>query len=340
MYISNLANHYLTHEKVTEQNYGTEIAFLKNRLIISADYFVKYNSDLLIQRSIPLYYGGGVFYQNIGVMKNSGVEVSLEITPVDKPDFTWMTRAGYSSNHQFITKLYKGEPISFNHTDILYPDFYAEENKSLGSITGYSYQGVWDDSIHSDQINGFIKYKNHKGIAYLKTDTLGRRVMNENDKTVIGNSIPDFTCNWINMIRYKNFSCEMLWYAVIGVDKYNATKASTFIAGTNMAVRGIILDSMNYITDKVFYESSFFVEDASFIRLKNLSFTYSQPKKIASRISVEYTLSFENLLTFTRYTGYDPEATIYTSNNFSDNAMDRGSYPNARGFYFNINLSF
>jgi len=132
----------------------------------------------------------------------------------------------------------------------------------------------------------------------------------------------------------------MLWYAVIGVDKYNATKASTFIAGTNMAVRGIILDSMNYITDKVFYESSFFVEDASFIRLKNLSFTYSQPKKIASRISVEYTLSFENLLTFTRYTGYDPEATIYTSNNFSDNAMDRGSYPNARGFYFNINLSF
>ena len=340
VYIANLANHYLTREKVTEQNYGTELTLLKNRLVLSADYFTKYNSDLLIQRTIPLYYGGGVFYQNIGEMKNSGVELSLEIIPLDRPDFTWMIKAGYATNHQTITRLYEGESISFNQTDILYPDFYARENEALGSITGYSYQGVWDDSIHSYQVNGFQKYKNHKGLAYLKVDTLARRKINETDKTVIGNSIPDFTCNWINMIRYKNFSCEMLWYAVVGADKYNATKAATYITGVNEAVREIVLDTMNYITDKVFYESSFFIEDASFIRLKNLSFTYNQPKKIASKIGVEYTLSFENLLTFTRYTGYDPEATIYTSNNFSDNAIDRGSYPNARGIYLSINLSF
>ena len=339
-YISNLANHYLTHEKVTELNYGTEITALKNRVVISADYYVKHNSDLLIQRSIPLYYGGGVFYQNIGEMKNSGVELSLELTPFDRPTFTWTTRAGYSTNNQYITKLYEGEPISFNNNDILYPDFYAEENEALGSITGYSYQGVWNDEVHSDKGNGYRKYIEYKGLAYLKLDTLNRHKITENDKTVIGNSIPDFTCNWINMIRYKNFSCEMLWYAVAGVDKYNATKASTYITGTNKAVREIVLDTLNYITDKVFYESSFFVEDASFIRLKTLSFTYSQPKKIASKISAEYTLSFENLITFTHYTGYDPEATIYTNNNFTDNAMDRGSYPNPRGVYFSINLSF
>jgi hypothetical protein len=132
----------------------------------------------------------------------------------------------------------------------------------------------------------------------------------------------------------------MLWYAVEGVDKYNATKAATYMAGTNEAVRKIVLDTMNYITDNAFYESSFFVEDASFIRLKTLSFTYSQPTKILGKISVEYTLTFENLITFTHYTGYDPEATIYTSNNFSDNAIDRGSYPNPMGVYFTINLTF
>jgi TonB-linked SusC/RagA family outer membrane protein len=339
-YISNLANHHLTHEKVTEQNYGTEITALKSRIIISVDYYVKHNSDLLIQRTIPIYYGGGVFYQNIGEMKNSGVEISLELTPVDRPNFAWITRTGYSTNNQYITRLYEGEPISFNYTDVLYPDFYAEENKSLGSITGYSYQGVWNDEVHSNAVNGKQKYIKHMGLAYLKLDIVNRQKITENDKTVIGNSIPDFTCNWINIIKFKNFTFEMLWYAVAGVDKYNATKASTYITGTNAAVRGIVLDTMNYITDKVFYESSFFVEDASFIRLKTLSLTYTQPKKFFSRIGAEYTLSFENLLTITHYTGYDPEATIYTSNNFSDNAMDRGSYPNPRGIYFCINLSF
>jgi TonB-linked SusC/RagA family outer membrane protein len=339
-YISNLANHYLKLEKVTEQNVGTEIALLKNRIVISGDYYLKHNSNLLIQRTIPLYYGGGTFYQNIGEMKNSGVELSLEINPFSRPNFEWIIRAGYSTNNQYITKLYEGEAISFNNTDVLYPDFYARENEALGAITGYSYQGVWNDEIHSDEVNGYQKYIENRGLAYLKFDTVVTSRITEDDKTVIGNSIPDFTCNWINMIRYKNFTCEMLWYAVAGVDKYNATKAATYVTGTNSEVRDIILDTLGCLRDNVFYESSFFVEDASFIRLKTLSFTYSQPKKIANKVSAEYTLSFENLLTLTRYTGYDPEATIYTNNNFTDNAMDRGSYPNPRGVYFSINLSF
>lgn len=339
-YITNLANHYLKHEKVIESNIGISIEALKKRIMVSADYYYRHYSDLLIQRNIPNYYGGGTFYQNIGEMKNSGVELSLEIMPVERPEFEWIMRMNYSTNNQFITKLYEGEEISFNNTDVLYPDFYARENDALGCITGYSYQGIWDDSIHSNEVNGYQKYIQHKGIAYLSIDTTEHTTIGASDKTVIGNSIPDFTCSWINMIRYKNFTCEMLWYAVAGVDKYNATKAATYVTGTNRAVRDIVLDTLQCLLDNVFYESSYFVEDASFIRLKSLSFTYTQPKKIANRISAEYTLSFENLLTFTRYTGYDPEATIYTDNNFTDNAMDRGSYPSPRGVYFSINLSF
>jgi hypothetical protein len=157
---------------------------------------------------------------------------------------------------------------------------------------------------------------------------------------VIGNSIPDFTFNWLNNFEYKNFYCEMLWYGAMGVDKYNATKASTFITGLNSEVRNIVMDTMKYHTTNIFYESSYFVEDASFIRLKTLSFTYSQPKKIASKISMEYTLSFENLITITRYSGYDPEASIYTDNNFTDNAIDKGAYPNPRGVFLSINMTF
>jgi hypothetical protein len=132
----------------------------------------------------------------------------------------------------------------------------------------------------------------------------------------------------------------MLWYAVAGVDKYNATRASTYITGTNSEVQNLVMDSLRFHRDNVIYRSSFFVEDASFIRLKTLTFRYRQAKKIASKIAVEYALSFENLITLTRYSGYDPEATIYTNNNFTDNAMDKGSYPSPRAVYLSVNLSF
>ncbi|MFO7657343.1 MAG: SusC/RagA family TonB-linked outer membrane protein [Bacteroidales bacterium] len=336
----NLANHYLKHEKVIEFNFGTRISLFRNRMTLSGDYYIKHYSDLLMQRTIPYYYAGGWYYQNIGEMENKGIELSLEFTPVDRPDFFWTTRFNFSSDNQVITKLYDGQPISFNDIDILYPDFYARENEALGDITGYRYCGTWNNNLHAENVSGEIKYFKHKGLAYLKLDALQPRILNEHDKTIIGNSIPDFTCNWLNMIRYKYFTCEMLWYAVLGVDKYNATRACTYIAGTNSQVRQLVLDSMSFHMDNKFYESSYFVEDASFIRLKTLSFRYIQPKKIARRVGIEYAVSFENLITLTRYTGYDPEATIYTNNNFTDNAMDVGSYPNPKGVFFSINLSF
>jgi TonB-dependent starch-binding outer membrane protein SusC len=338
VYISNLANHHITHEKVTEANYGIDIDLLNNRVKLSADYYQKKNSNLLVQRSIPLYYGGGTIFENIGEMKNSGLELSLEIVPFDKKNLYWSSRAGFSTNHQLITKLFDGQSINFNNTDILYPDFYARENETLGSITGYHYMGSWANL--SDEQKASKKYVQKLGIAYLKIDSLHLTNLGEYDKTIIGNSIPDFTFNWINFFEFKNFSCDMLWYGVIGLDKYNATSASTYIAGTNRKVSDFVNQNLRGILNGVFYESSYFIEDASFIRLKTLSFTFKQPQKIKSIISLSYTLSFENLITLTHYGGYDPEATIYTDNNFTDNAMDRGAYPNPQGIYFTINLTF
>ena len=339
IYVTNIANHLLKHEEVTEMNYGTEISLLENRVVFSANYYQKTNSDLLVRRSIPYYYGGGEMYQNIGEMKNSGIELSLEFVPFKNASTYWSSRFGFSTNNQYITKLNEGETINFNNTDILFPDFVAKENEVLGSIYGYNSVGLWDDlNLSKEEIRARI-YGEYYGMAYTKFDTLKHNLV-EGDKTIIGNSIPDFTFNWLNIFEYKNFSCEMLWYGSIGVDKYNATKAATYIAGTNYDVRSIVMDSLRYMTSYPFYESSCFVEDASFIRLKTLRFTYRQNRKIASIIGLEYTLSFENLVTISNYSGYDPEATIYTNNNFSDNAIDMGAYPNPRGVYFSINMTF
>lgn len=342
IYISNLANHHLMPEKVEEINLGLKISLFDERLRFSADYYKKNNTNLLVKRTIPIYYGGGYIFQNIGEMKNEGLELSLEAIPVKLDNFYWDTRLGLSTNSQMITKLYENESISFNNTDVLIPDFIAKENEPLGAIIGYNYQGRIKNMDPSEYTGANSRCVKNLGLAYLRGDTLNpkRNSIAEGDKMVIGNSIPDFTFNWLNNIEYKNFYCEMLWYGAIGVDKYNATKASTYITGLNSDVRDIVMDTLKFHTTNIFYESSYFVEDASFIRLKTLSFTYSQPKKIASKIKMEYTLSFENLITITKYSGYDPEASIYTDNNFTDNAIDKGAYPNPRGVFFSVNMTF
>jgi TonB-linked SusC/RagA family outer membrane protein len=339
-YISNLANKYIRPEKVQEINFGTRWSFFNERLLLSADYYRKINKDLLIKRAIPLYYGGGFFFQNIGAMKNSGLELGIEAIILESANLYWATKAGFSTNNQYITHLSDGVPITFNNTDILIPDFIAAEKEALGAITGYKYVGKWKDVYDKKYKYMHPDYVENSGIAYSRGDSIISKAIKDSDKQVIGNSLPDFTFNWINNFEYKNFTFEMIWYGAIGVDKYNATKASTFITGLNHEVRNLVMDTIRCMATSTFYESSYFVEDASFIRLKSLRFSYRQSKKIASKVTLEYTVSFENLITLTHYSGYDPEAAIYTNNNFTDNAIDRGAYPNPKGVYFSINMTF
>jgi hypothetical protein len=109
------------------------------------------------------------------------------------------------------------------------------------------------------------------------------------------------------------------------------------LTGVNREVNQLYADSLRGINYFYFYESSFFVEDAGFIRLKNITLGYEPTKKILG-VNCRFSLSFENLYTYTKYKGYDPEATIFTDNNFSDNAVDRGAYPNPKSVYFSLEI--
>ena len=93
---------------------------------------------------------------------------------------------------------------------MFYPDFYAAQNEVLGSITGYKFEGVWNDDLHSEEVNGYNKYDKYQGAAYLNGDTatIG---LNGEDKMIIGNSIPEFTANWITLLHYKQFTFEQYW---------------------------------------------------------------------------------------------------------------------------------
>ena len=217
---------------------------------------------------------------------------------------------------------------------------------------GYKYLGKWDNSTALIS-NGVI---NSGGSKYLKIDTtltgidltdlsnllelnnLRNHPLNEKDKVNLGNSIPDYTWYWSNTLIYKNFSMDFLWYGVAGVSKYNATKAATYMAGTNREVNNFLQPGRTTLSDPNFYQSSYFVEDASFIRLKRITFTYLVPERFVKYGDLRLSVSFDNFLTITKYSGYDPEASIYTDNSFSDFAIDRGAYPVPKSVYFTIKL--
>jgi TonB-dependent starch-binding outer membrane protein SusC len=334
--IDQLANHHLKHESTSEWDIGLKSSFLKQRFAFSAVYFEKNIRNLIIQRDIPQYYGGGKTYLNIGGIAVHGIELGIDATLVETKHFTWYNQFNISGSTQVITKLHDNNDLTFSSNDLLMPSFTIREGEPIGNIYGYKILGRWNEADDQSESRSYIE---KGGMKFFNADSTNKGI-NETDKVVIGNSIPNYTWNLNNVFQFRDFSIDIIWYAAIGAKKFNATRAATIMTGVNREANTYIYDSLTIIKERIFYESSEFIEDASFIKLKTLSITYNLPKKLFGLVKCNVALSAENLLTFTRYKGYDPEATIFTDNNFSDNAVDRGAYPNPKAVYGTIQLKF
>ena len=334
--VEQLANHFLKHERTIETDYGFKSSFFNHRLGFDMVYYNKKITDMILLRDIPYYYGGGKMFLNFGEVAVNGLDLTIEATPVQRHNFSWLMQFNFSKSKQRVTKLYDGEPMVFSDFDVLMPEFIIKENEPLGNIYGYKYLGKW--TAEDDQ-NNSRQYIRSGRMKFLNADS-SNTFLDIDDKVIIGNSIPDYTWSFINIIQYKNISLEMHWYATWGIEKYNATRAATYMAVTNKEINSFINDTLSGIQQAAFYGSSEFIDDAGFIRLKTLTIRYEPQKKILNRISMNFSLSFENLITITRYKGYDPEATIFTDNNFSDNAIDKGTYPNPKAVFISMHLKF
>lgn len=332
-YIEQFANHHLTHEETKELDFGLRFSALNNRLKLNGAWYKKQVGNQIIQRTIPDYYGGGSIYINLGEIAIKGYELELEAVPVSTTNFDWHLSGNFSSSQQKVTELADHEDMLFYTEDILFPEFIVKENEPLGNIYGYKIIGRWKEEYRNNK-----SYAKVYNMAFYNSDTTDTRIT-ENDKVVIGNSIPDFTWNLNSSFRYKNFTLGVSLYSVWGIQKYNATRAATIMTGLNRDVLALYNDSITVLGKAEFYESDLFIDDASFIRLKSLTLGYEPPKRIWG-MKWAFSLSFENLLTITNYRGYDPEATIYTDNNFSDNAIDKGAYPSPKSVYAKISLQF
>lgn len=335
--VMQFANHNLKHENTDELDYGIKTSLFDKRILINAVYYIKQISNLIVQRQIPDFYGGGEQFVNIGEIGVNGMEFGIEANPIKTENFSWLFKFNFSTSKQIVKKVLDDKTMVFgNNGDVLMPEFIIKEGQPLGDIYEFENLGKW---TLADTRAKNINYVKSGGMKYLNADT-SNTSLSESDKVVVGNSIPKCTWNFSNTFQYKNFSLDLLWYAVQGVKKYNATRAVTFMAGTNREINNYLRDSLQAIVTGNFYQSSVFIEDASFIRLKTITISFESPKKIFGRVKYRLSLSFENMITFTKYKGYDPEATTFTDNNFSDNAIDRGSVPNPKAVYCTIGLTF
>lgn len=331
------ANHKLRHENTSEFNLGFKGLFFNERVRLDAAYYSKKIGNQIIMRDIPYYYGAGKIYVNLGDIAVTGYEFDIETTLIEEKNFSWMVKGNFSKSKQKIVKLADHQGINFKSDDLLFPDFSIVENGQLGDIYGYQYLGKWTNEDEQSTDSRFAEFN---GMKFLNADTariLKTYQIDENDQVVVGNSIPDFNWNLINSLRYKNLELDFVIYSSWGIQKFNVTRAGTFISGVNRDVIPFYTDSLQGITSGMFYRSSYFIDDASFIRLKNVSLRYTPLKRIMG-CSYKLSLSFENLFTYTKYKGFDPEAAIFTDNNFTDNAVDRGAYPNPRSVFVSIEI--
>ncbi|MBK7711507.1 MAG: TonB-dependent receptor [Bacteroidales bacterium] len=335
IYPSSIPNPDLKWETTAQFDVGFDLGLFNNRIFITADYYNKQTKDLLLDRPLPLSSGFSSITENIGSVENKGVEFSIA-TNNFVGDFEWNTQLNLSVNRNKVIKLYNDQPID----DIGRGSNRVEEGEPIGIF--YSYKSLGVDPSTGD-------------IVFADMDHDGQ--ITAADRTKIGNPHPDFIGGLTNTLRYKGFDLSVFLQFSYGNDVFNGSRLflESLQGGDNQleaVVRrwtkpGDITDIPRATSDPVKAAenkrvSSRFIEDGSYLRVKNLTLGYTFNKGLVSKLhlsSLRLYFTAQNLLTFTYYTGLDPEVN-YLGNDNTVIGTDFFTYPQARSYNFGINLKF
>ena len=359
-YIQNAANPSLKWESTTQTDVGIDLGFFKNRLQLTADYYYKKTKDLLLSRELPGYTGLSSIIDNVGSVENHGLELSISGDPL-VGKIRWNTGFNISWNRNKVLNLGDYEKIGYRTTlggySVNTPFMYLVVGEPFGQMYGFGNEGTWSSKEASaaaayGQLPGDLKY----------TDYNNDGVIDVKDLKVIGNAFPDFIFGWTNRVSYNNFELSFLIQGSQGNDVFN--QARIRLENPYEAVSTKILDRWtpdNQNTDvpafidqqtrqdanlvskiKVDQRQSRWVEDASYVRLKNITLAYDLPASLIKRIGLSKVRAYvtgANLITITKYTGYDPEVSAFNDND-AQIGVDFSNYPTARTVTFGIGISF
>lgn len=357
--LTNIPNSMLGWEKNNQLDVGLEIGLLKNRISMSLDYYIKNTSDLLLNVPVPTLTGYATALQNIGKIRNKGLEFTL-LSRNLVSQLKWTTDFNISTNKVKVLALGPdGSPIiSRQVTSANAPTHITEVGAEPGSFYGYKVIGVYQNadevaatpSIAGESKPGHLKFED--------VDSDGQ--ITSTDRTKLGSPFPDFTYGMTNTFSYKNLDFSFSLQGVQGFEvlnmarryygnyagSYNVLKSASQGwrseqqpgNGTSpMVDRNFgALPGSNLVNNV----TSAFIEDGSYLRVRNVTLGYNIPvaritkSKIANaRIS----FSVQNVFTFTKYEGYNPEVSVQGGSTLVP-GVDAGGYPLARTFMLGLNL--
>ena len=363
-----LANKDLKWEGSTTANLGIDLGLFQNRLNFTADFFIKNTKDLLLEQKLAYVTGFNSQWQNIGKIQNKGIELNINSTNIKTRHFSWQTDFNISFIKNTLKELQSGtsyvqSATKFN-SNFNGNDYISIVGSSLGQMYGYVFDGVYQTSDFNMLPNGTMQLK--PGIADISThagktvvpgmvkykDMDGDGVITPDDRTTIGNGQPDWYGGITNTFNYKNIDFSFMFQFQYGNDIYNATRMFNTQSQdersnqlVEVADRWTPTHASNRVPSAkgyVKYELySRFIEDGSFLRLKNITLGYTLPKKWTRKAYINRLRVYgtaQNLFCFTKYSGYDPEVNMKSSPLMP--GFDWGAYPKSRVFTFGVEVQF
>ena len=344
---SQLANPDLKWEESEQYDGGIDFGFFNNALTFSADYYVKKTNGMLMTMSLPAYVGEAIPMGNVGSMKNSGLE--LEAAYKFKVS-DWNFRVGGNLSYLKNELIEYGNEAGWANLDGFQGTgtiSRAQNGKPFPYFYGYKTDGVLQNQAEADAYNGKYGTALVPGdVRYVDVDKDG--AITEDDRTDIGKGMPDWTYGFNINVAWKDFDLSMMWQGTIGNDIYDATRRIDAISSnlpswmlnrwtgegtSNRIPRYVQGDGYNW------QSSDLLVYDGSYLRLKNIQLGYTLPKSLTRKVfvsSLRVYVAAENLLTFTKYHGFDPEI----SSGGTSLGIDYGVYPQARTWTVGFNLAF
>ena len=343
---STLANPYIHWEEVAQTNIGFDASLFNSRVMFSFDAYLKETRDMLVKASIPITSGfedTTTTYTNAGKVRNQGIEMSLHTINLTG-ELGWETNLTATYNKNKIKDLNSDVPYYINQINNSYVTMLAKDypiNVFYGYVTDGIFQNQSEVNTHAVQPGaepGDIRFR----------DLNNDGVINDSDRTVIGNPNPSWLFSMNNSLSYKGFELSVFLQGIAGNKIYNANNidntgmAAAYNQTIDVLERWQGEGTSNSMPRAVFGDpnqntrvSDRFVENGSYLRLKNITLSYTFPKQWLQKARIEnarLSLSCENVATITGYSGFDPEVGI--------NGIDQNRYPISRTFSVGLNFNF
>ncbi len=370
---TNFPNPDLTWESLVQKNYGIDFTLLDSRISVAVDLYNKRSKNFLFQFPLPDYLTGGPSqyggidapYSNLGVVQNKGYDLTVGYNTKSTGNFSWSSNLVFSHYKNELLEIEDGVVLTQNvNTNGFQPVVVTNTlvGQPIGMFYGFVTDGIFNDlttlnnaPIQFGQTVGTAPGQTYLGdVKYV--DINGDGVVDDKDKTVIGNPHPDFTFGFTNNFKYKNLSLSVFLQGSVGNDIMNLTRRNG--TSNSLLFQNQLTDALDFWTptntdtdiprpigstsNRNLEISDRYVEDGSYLRIQNVTLGYNLPQKLISKVSMTNVKIYgtaQNLFTFTKYTGYDPEIGSFNQNVLLS-GIDNGRYPTPRIYSLGINIEF